>query len=281
MVMCDGKVYIGGGVDGNVGSSYGNGSNRIDVYSPTDNSWRPSIEISFFNFAMTTLNNQLITAGGMDRSNQMNNKVHSLNVDYLEEYTKMITPRSSATAVGHQGTLIITGGRNNLKQKLATTELFDSTTGQWYTTSDLSQPHDRLHSVIVDDTLYLLGGCYQNNTMSPAVFKTSLDSLSSHKLQWSSQQDTPWCSSAPVSLQGRHLLTVGGVKKTGSGNVRTSDIHKFNKISHSWEVIGQIPSARSSLAAVAIANNKILVVGGSDNNGYFANTVWIGSCESQ
>ena len=191
----------------------------------------------------------------------------------------MITPRYYATAASHQGTLVITGGKDDQRRRLATTELYNSTTGQWYTASDLPLPHSELRPIIIDNTLYLLGGCNQDGDMSPAVFTAPLDTLSSHQLKWSSQQDTPWCRSAPVSIQGRHLLTVGGVKKTGRRY--TSDINMFNKVSHSWEAIGHIPSARSGPAVVSVADNKIVVVGGVDDKGYYANTVWIGSCEPQ
>ncbi|XP_065916224.1 serine/threonine-protein kinase WNK-like isoform X2 [Dysidea avara] len=276
-VLCDGKVYIGGGRDNTIlVPSY-----RIDVYNPVNNSWSPSpINTTYGFFAMTTLNNQLITAGGKDSSDKVTNKIFSLDGDHLKEYTRMITPRYYATAASHQGTLVITGGKDDQRRKLATTELFDSTTGQWYTTSDLPLPHYWLQSVIVDNTLYLLGG-YNQDGMSPAVFTAPLDTLSSHQLKWSSQQDTPWCRSAPVSIQGRHLLTVGGVKKTGSDYVLTSDINMFNKVSHSWEAIGHIPSARCGPAVVSVADNKIVVVGGCDDKYQCTNTVWIGSCEPQ
>ena len=71
------------------------------------------------------------------------------------------------------------------------------------------------------------------------------------------------------------------MKKTGSDYVLTSDINMFNKVSHSWEAIGHIPSARSGPAVVSVADNKIVVVGGCDDNGQYTNTVWIGSCEPQ
>ncbi|XP_065916768.1 probable serine/threonine-protein kinase drkD isoform X2 [Dysidea avara] len=274
-VLCDGKVYIGGGWD-NTGPSH-----RIYVYNPVNNSWSPSpINTTYGSFAMTTLNNQLITAGGEDRSYEVTNKIFSLDGDHLKEYTRMITPRRLATVAGYQGTLIITGGQDDRWRILATTELLDSTTGQWYTTSDLPLPHYWLQSVIVDNTLYLLGG-YNQDDMSPAVFTAPLDTLSSHQLKWSSQQDTPWCRSAPVSIQGRHLLTVGGVKETESSDVFTSDINMFNKLSHSWEVIGHIPSATHGPAVVSVADNKIVVVGGYDDKRHYTNTVWIGSCEPQ
>ena len=280
-VWCGGKVYIGGGNEASVGTSYGTGSYRIDIYSPTNSSWSSSpINTSYHHFAMTILNNQLITAGGRDRSLEVTNKIFSLDGDHLKEHTRMITPRSEATAAGHHGTLIITGGKDEQYRTLATTELFNSTNGQWYTTTDLPLPHFWLDSMIADNILYLLGGCNKGDKLSPAVFAAPLDTLSSHKLQWSSQ-DTPWCHSTPVSIQTKHLLTVCGVKKTGSDYVYTSDIYKFNKVSHSWEVIGEIPSARSGSAAVSVADNKIVVVGGYDDKRHFTNTVWIGSCEPQ
>ena len=55
----------------------------------------------------------------------------------------------------------------------------------------------------------------------------------------------------------------------------------LNKVSHSWEVIGQIPSARSRSAVVSVADNKIVVVGGWDYEGRPTKTVWIGSCKPQ
>ena len=114
---------------------------------------------------------------------------------------------------------------------------------------------------------------------STVVFTASLDTLSTHQLKWNTHQDTPWRNSAPVSVNGTHLLIVGGYKVT-EGTV-TSDIHKLNKVSHSWEAIGHIPSARSKAAAVSTADNRIIVIGGDNDKSEITNTVWIGSCEPQ
>ena len=111
----------------------------------------------------------------------------------------------------------------------------------WYKCSDLPQPHSWLRSVIVDNVLYLLGGINKDGFASPAVFTAPLDTLSRYKLNWNVYQDTPWCNSAPVRVHGTHLLIVGGYK---SGTGCTSDVYKLNKVSHSWEAIGNIPSAR-------------------------------------
>ena len=89
--------------------------------------------------------------------------------------------------------------------------------------------------------------------------------------------------SAPVSVNGTRLLIVGGVKGTGGKVTVTSesDICKLNKVNHSWEAIGHIPSARSRSAAVSIADNRVIVIGGENDKREVTNTVWIGSCEPQ
>ena len=154
---------------------------------------------------------------------------------------------------------------------------FDSNNGKWYICNDLPQPHLSLRSVIVDNILYLLGGFNKYGGHSPAVFTAPLDTLSRHQLNY---QDTPWHLSAPVSVHGTHLLIVGGNKIIGGKSTTSSDVYKLNKVSHSWEAIGHIPSARSSAAAVSTAD-KVIVIGGLDDQRKHTNTVWIGSCEPQ
>ena len=268
---------MGGGYDTSTrGLSY-----IINCYDPVNNSWSSPINTSYNLFAMTTLNNQLIIAGGKDKYYKKTNEVLTMDSTELKYYTKMTTARSYAVAASHQGMLIITGGFDDNSKILSSTELFDSKNGQWYMSSDLPQPHYLLQSVIVDNILYLLGGANKDGD-SPAVFTAPLDTLTSrHQLKWSTNQDTPWCRSAPISINGTHLLIIGGSKKTGTGFTHTPDIYKLNKITHSWEAIGHIPSTRSAPAAVSTADNRMTVIGGVNDKGKYTNTVWIGSCEPQ
>ena len=263
---------MGGGRETGYKASY-----IINCYDPVNNSWSSSINSPYSHFAMTTLNNKLVTAGGEDRSGKRTNQILIMDTGQLKNYTKMITARSSVTAAGHQGMLIITGGKDDEGKMLSSTELFDSKIGQWYKCSDIPQPHHSLKLVIVDNILYLLGGVNKDGRDSPAVFTAPLDTLSTHQLNWNTHQDTPWCDSAPVSVNGTHLLIVGGYKDF----TNTSDIYKLNKVSHSWEAIGHIPSAKRSSAAVITADNRVIVIGGMNDKYKTTNTVWIGSCEPQ
>ena len=264
-VWLNGVVYVGGGLEPGWKDSY-----TINCYDPIGNSWSPLINTPYCSFAMTTLNNKLLIVGGRNKSVKRTNQILTLDAGQLKNYAKMITARSVATAAGHQGTLIIAGGYNEKDKRIASTELFDSNNGSWYICNNLPQPHSHLQSVIVDDTLYLLGGYNKDGIPSSAVFTASLDLLSRHQIKWKIDQDTPWCCSVPVSVQGKQLLIVGGKC--------TSHVYKFNKVNHSWETIGYIPSARDSSAAVSTADNRVIVIGGVNNNEEFTSTVWIGSC---
>ena len=275
-VWLNGLVYVGGG------SETGGASYTISCYDPVNDSWSSPIKSYYCLFAIATLNNKLLFIGGQNNSSKKTNQILTMDAGQLKNYTKMITARSAATATGHQRMLIITGGEGDKGKRLSSTELFDSSNGQWYMTNDLPQPHCWLQSVIVDNILYLLGGSNKDG-VSPAVFMAPLDTLSRHQLKWNTLQDTPRIASAPVSVYGTHLLIVGGDldKKIGDKYTRTSDVYKLNKVSHSWEAIGHIPSARSSSAAVSTADNRVIVIGGRNDEEEYINTVWIGSCDPQ
>ena len=277
VVWLNGLVYVGGGWETRGMASY-----IINCYDPVNNSWSSPINTPYCHFAMTTLHDKLLIAGGDDKDRRTTNQISTMDAGQLQNYTtKMITARSAATATGHQEILIITGGWDDMVNALSSTELFDSSNGQWYISNNLPQPHTWLQSVIVDNILYLLGGMNKNDDYSPAVFTAPLDTLSRHQLKWNTLQDTPWCHSAPVSVYGTHLLIVGGGKKIGDKYTSTSDVCKLNKASHSWEAIGHIPSARRSSVAVSTADNRVIVIGGVNDKNEDTNTVWIGSCDPQ
>ena len=278
-VWLNGLVYMGGGYDCEE-QRPSQGSYVIYCFDPVKNLWISPINAPYCFFAMTTLKDGLITVGGQDARYKRTNQILTMEAGQLRNYTKMITPISSATAVGHQEMLIITGGWNDEGKILSQTEVFDSNSGEWYTCNNLPQPFHSGKLVVADNVVYLLGGFGEDHKPSSAVFTASLDALSKHKLKWNTHKDTPWSCSTPITLSGTHLLTIGGRRKTGYDRyTRSADIHKLSKGSQNWKVIGYVPSARASPAAVSVGDNKIIVIGGRSGDGEVANTVWIGSCE--
>ena len=177
-VWLNGLVYVGGGYTFESKESY-----IINCYDPFNNVWSFPINTPYHHFAMTTLNNKLLIAGGMDVKDKNTGQILTMRAGQLSNYTKMITPRLQCTAIGHQGMLIITGGVGD-KKILSSTELFDSMYGHWYMCNDLPQPHFSLQSVVVDNILYLLGGHCEDGA-SQAVFTAPLATLSiTYQLKW-------------------------------------------------------------------------------------------------
>ena len=99
----NGLVYVGGG--------YEIGIFNIKCYDPVKNSWS-FIDTPYCKFTLTTLNGNLLIAGGEDKKSKKTNQILKMGAGQLKNYTKIITARSGATAVGHKGMLIITGGWN-------------------------------------------------------------------------------------------------------------------------------------------------------------------------
>ena len=277
-VWLNGLVYVGGG--------YANGQNisSIDCYDPDKDSWGSSIRTSYKYFALTTLNNKLVTAGGQSVSDSKTTKeISEVYNDQLKSCTNMMEARSHATAAGYQGMLIITGGNDDHYKTLSSTEVLYSKNQKWYKykCNDLPHPLSELRSVITDNILYLLGR--DGYSYNRAFYATSLDTLFTHLLEWNKYEDTPCSHTTPVSVNGRHLLTVGGYKKDDDKTGCSSDIYKFNKVTNSWEALGSVSDnlARKRSAAVSIANNKVIVMGGTDDKGLPTKTVLIVSFETK
>ena len=275
-VLLGGNVYVGGGVEGrSVGDCQD--SYRLDVYNLTTNQWSTSpITTPYTSFAMTLLDDKLITAGGRTRNDVPSKKILVLIAGRWVDYSEMPTARSSSTAVGYHSMLIVVGGQTIMEgewTRVSTTELLDTTNGCWYTCNNLPSPHQQLKAAIMNNKLYLLGGFNEDTKPSPQVFVASLDTLSTHQLNWQSAPNTPWCASAPVVLYKKFLLTIGG-KQEG----RTSEVCIFNPSTGQWKHLTKIPAVRAGPVAVGVAEN-VLVFGGSTHKFEFCNTVWSGVFE--
>ena len=274
-VLLGGVVYVGGGREGRSINDNQN-SYRLDVYNLTTNQWSSSpITTPHRWFALTVLDDKLVTAGGRTKNVEVVKKVLVLNAGQWKDYSEMPTARSCATAIGYHSMLIVVGGANKVKGKwttVSTTELLDTTNGCWYTCNNLPSPHQQMQAAIMNNKLYLLGGVDKDFKPSSQVFVASLDTLSTHQLNWQSAPNTPWCFSAPVVLY-KFLLTVGGWQQS-----HASEVCIFNSSTGQWKHLTNIPAAKHALAVVGVADD-ILVIGGMTNESKYSNTMWIGVFE--
>ena len=273
-------VYVGSGYVVDPESNSRKSSYEIHVYNTLTNSWTSPIHIDYCWFSMATLNNTLLIVGGKGKNGKAiatSDQIFKMDpTGHLEFYTRMNTPRSWTTAISHKEVLLIVGGKDVNGKALSSVELFDSNNEEWYICSNLPLPHYLINAVIVNNSLYLLGGVNQNNKCSPKVFVASLDTLlAEHELSWNAHNDTPYLCSAPVSVDGTYLLLLGGSKD--QHHEYTSDVYRLDQGSESWVKIDHLPFARNLLAPVVMDDGSIIVIGGTKNKGIPINTVWKGS----
>ena len=277
-VLLGRDVFVGGGYEnegGDIKDSY-----RLDVYNLTTNQWSPSpITTPYRWVAITVLDDKLVTAGGTTKNGDVVKKVLVLNAGQWKDYSEMPTARYFATAVGYHSMLIVVGGIGKVEGKwtiLSTTELLDTTNGCWYTCNNLPSPRQQLKAAIMNNKLYLLGGTDEDLKDSTQVFVASLDTLSTHQLNWQSVPSTPFCDTSPVVLYYQFLLTVGGYQQRDNSYI--SEVNIFNPLTGQWKNLINIPAARCAPAVVGVADNSIIVIGGMPNDEN-SNTVWIGIFE--
>ena len=263
-VLYNGVIYVGGG--GTIGDD-GKTQNHhtLDMYHPDTNTW-DTIDTPHESFAITVLTGNVVIVGGIIRtSGELTNKVLVLESGQWKDYTEMPTARCLVTAVSHQFILIVMGGSDR-KDTISTTELFDATTGQWFKCDDLPQPFYSLHSVIVGDTVYVLGGFTKDHKLSTAMYAAPLDTLSSHQVKWQHLVNTPCGAPAAVGLNNKYLLAVGG-----------DDIYTLNSTATTWMTIATLPVWTGLTSVVCDEESRLVMIGGLIKGGRFTNKVWIGS----
>ena len=92
-VLLGGSVYVGGGFEGTSNNDRRD-CYRLDVYNLTTNQWSSSpITTPYRWFAMTVLDDKLVTAGGTTKNNEVVKKVLVLNAGQWTEYSEMPTAR--------------------------------------------------------------------------------------------------------------------------------------------------------------------------------------------
>ena len=274
-VLLQGSVYVGGGYEG-ANDMRRKDCYRLDVYNLSADQWNSIITPCCW-FAMTILNDKLIIAGGKTRSNETIKRIFVLDAGQWKGYTEMLTARLNATAVSYQSKLIVVGGAIIVKckwVKLTATELLDTVNECWYICDNLPSPHFQLKAVIVNDTVYLLGGTNKDGDSSPQVFSAT---LSTYPLKWQSLPYSSRCYSAPVILYNRHLLTLGGRLRFDTAS-QCGEVHTLDLLTGSWRQITNIniPAARSLPAAIDLADNTVMVMGGGTNQGDYSTDAWIG-----
>ena len=177
-------------------------------------------------------------------------------------FPPMPAKRMNTTAVTTKLYLIVAGGKIG-SNRLNKVEVLDIETLVWSTAASLPHPYSRASATICGDQLYMLGG-YDKGGRSKSVLSCSLTKLLQSCREtpsdsvWHRIADVPVYRSTCAAVNGE-LVAVGG---EDAKYKPTSAVCKYNLTTNSWNIISNMPTARSASIVAVLPTDEIMVVGG-------------------
>ena len=245
-VVINGMVYCGG-------TDY---TNVVIQSNPESGDWSELPRSPVTCFAMTSLNGQLILAGGHPSGTSIR-VWDSGRSEWVHPYPLMPTGRKMAAAVGYQKYLIVACGFKYTSE----VEVLDSSSGRWYRAQAVPVGGHTMSSVVVGDCWYLSSfGRWEDGKKH--IFWAHLPTLTSSATSDHTTTEHIWheLPTPPVewptllALQG-HLLLVGG-----RGCVQ--EIHHYDQETGQWRVCGQLPVGMRAPCCAVLPSGDLMVAGG-------------------
>ena len=263
----EGILYVGGGYTKDIKKSF-----KVMAYNMQSRAWMLLPTHSTRMFAMTSINQCLVLAGGCKKDNTCSNEIAVWQSEIKEwklPFPTMPTPRWGPSATSYKNWLIVAGGSKEKDCCLPVVEILNVFTNQWSSGPPTPIPWEIMKSTVIKGTWYLMGGvglCEEPTaTKLCNVYCSSLESL----VSWSEQEgDNVWKQlpslfgfySAPINIDGC-LYAVGGSDTEFEES--KSIICYYNSEDNKWVKAGQLPFPKSDCAGLA-SSNKLYVIGGWD-----------------
>ena len=250
-VVINGTVYCGGNY------TY---SNTVIQYNPESGDWSELPRSPVKGFAMTSLNGQLVLAGGFGGDTRIR-VWDSGRSEWVHPYPPMPTGRHWPAAVGYQKYLIVACGYNYRSE----VDVLDSSSGRWYGAQPVPVGGHLMSSVVVGDRWYLSSfGDWKDK--KEHIFWAHLPTLKSSATSAHTTTESIWheLATPPVAeptllaLQG-HLLLVGG-------RVCEQEIHRYDQEAGEWRVCGQLPVRMYAPCCAVLPSGDLMVAGGATGN---------------
>ena len=266
-------VYVGGGY---ADAEYN--SCMVMKFDLQQDEWTTLPQYSARWFAMTSLYNQLLLVGGCDPNTwKSTNQIAALDLEserWTQQYPPMSTARHSSTAACFNNHIIVAGGWDDYR-RTNSVEALNLGSRRWYNAKSLPCPRSELKSVVVENTLYLMGGWDQAGS-TKVVHKVDLNELISNAVNykdtdilWQTTKEGWFKHSTPLTIEG-FLLAVGGEDNFGGPS---SSIHCYYPDNEIWWKVGDLPFPLYYCSCSVIPSGEVMVAGGRASHGNHLDTV--------
>ena len=220
-------------------------------------------------FAMTSLNGQLVLAGG-DGDGTKITVWDSDRSEWVHPYPPMSTGRWLPAAVGYQKYLIVACGFSR-----SDVEVLDSSSGRWYSAQPVPMGGHSMSSVVIDNCWYLSSyGTWSDSKEHifwahlPTLTSSATSAHSTFKQIWHELPTPPVAEPTLLALHG-HLLLVGG-------QGYPQDIYRYDKEAREWRVCGQLPVGMNAPCCALLPSGDLMVAGGwTGDNRRISKRMWL------
>ena len=232
-----------------------------DIYSfAVPDKWTKLPPHEYKHFSMAVIYGKLTTIGGRcEKIHAIGNLVSLLSGGWKEILPPMTTKRSETAAVTTHTHLVVAGGRTDMLNGTDVVEVLDTNTLQWSTANSLPEPAPFPQMALHNGQIHL----FSNDT----VFSCSVEELptsttsSSNGSVWTTLADIPVRYDTSLATFKEHVLAIGGSDGVAGLHPRAA-IHRYDKATNSWSVIGQLPTPLSGVLTAVLPSNEVIVVGG-------------------
>ena len=252
---------------------YCGGTDATDVviqYNPESGDWSELPRSPVEGFAMTSLNGQLVLAGGYGNDARITVWDSSCS-EWVHPYPPMPTGLPLPVAMGYQNYFIVACGLMHKSE----VEVLDSSSGRWYSAQPVPVGGHRMSSVVVGDHWYLstfVGWKDKKEhifwTHFPTLTSSATSAHTTTEHIWHELPTPPVERPTLLALQG-HLLLVGGW-----GYVQ--EIHRYDQETRQWRVCGQLPVGMYTPCCAVLPSGDLMVAGGvTGDTKKYSKGMWI------
>lgn len=249
-------------------------STSVCKYELNTDKWDVLTSCPYRDSGLVIINSELTAVGGYDGSCPSNELWTLQQGQWIKYYPPMKIARFHTAVVStSDGKYIVVIGGQGDDAWTAAVEIFNVKNKKWYELMnplplDLPLPS----AVIHDDQLYVIGNKgngYSCSLKSLLTMASDQPQPTTSQSVWTQLPCLPVIRSTPAILH-ECLVTIGGEQIiTGKPKIQEKDVNSIHQlIDKEWVKIGCMSITRSECLVVSRSSEKLLIVGGLQENGF-------------
>ncbi len=274
VVLRDGQALVTGGGVGRIALG------TVEVFDPVRSMWRsvaPLHQVRRGHQAVVLNDGRVLVAGGLAEGEPLSSaEVYDPAADRWTATASMSVPRlGGSLTVLRDGRVLAAGGASGSATDpaggqaagpVATTELFDPSTGTWTPTSAMTTARfEHTATLLEDGRVLVAGGLGPGPAGSRPLASTELFDPAAASFVRSTELSEARTNHAAVMLADKTVLVSGGLGGTAGGSggdTALASAEVFDTRRGSWTKVASLAQARTGATATVLAEGQVLVAGG-------------------